>query len=355
MDSGGLPSTPKDELKWCYVVLNHTSRSFAVVINALGDQLRDAVCLFYLVLRALDTIEDDTTFPKDKKVPLLNSFHSKLRQSGWNMTGVHGTEYEVQLLANFNVVISCFSRLKQEYKDAIENIARRMGKGMSEFIEREVVTVKDWDLYCHYVAGLVGIGLSNIFANCGLEDPSFRNMDHISNSMGLFLQKTNIIRDYLEDINDNRIFWPKEIWSQYTNKLETFKEENNTKQAISCLNHLVTLAVEHIPDCLQYLSQLKDVNNFNFCAIPQIMAIGTLTELYQNHNVFTSVVKLDKETTMLIITTMDGMNSVFHWFYRFLNTMASKIDFNDPNCARLMKSINNSRNMIEQKVMASKL
>ncbi len=44
-----------------------------------------------------------------------------------------------------------------------------MGKGMSEFIEREVITLADWDLYCHYVAGLVGIGLSGLFANSGLE------------------------------------------------------------------------------------------------------------------------------------------------------------------------------------------
>jgi farnesyl-diphosphate farnesyltransferase len=27
-----------------------------------------------------------------------------------------------------------------------------------------VVTKADYDLYCHYVAGLVGIGLSNLFA-----------------------------------------------------------------------------------------------------------------------------------------------------------------------------------------------
>lgn len=36
-------------------------------------------------------------------------------------------------------------------------------------------------------------------------------------------QKTNIIRDYLEDINEipkSRMFWPRQIWSKYVNKLE---------------------------------------------------------------------------------------------------------------------------------------
>ena len=44
----------------------------------------------------------------------------------------------------------------------IADIARRMGHGMAEFIESEVMSVADYDRYCHYVAGLVGIGLSQV-------------------------------------------------------------------------------------------------------------------------------------------------------------------------------------------------
>ena len=44
----------------------------------------------------------------------------------------------------------------------ITDIARRMGAGMAEFIEREVLSVQDYDLYCHYVAGLVGLGLAQV-------------------------------------------------------------------------------------------------------------------------------------------------------------------------------------------------
>ncbi len=42
----------------------------------------------------------------------------------------------------------------------IADITRRMGAGMAEFIEKEVESVADYELYCHYVAGLVGVGLS---------------------------------------------------------------------------------------------------------------------------------------------------------------------------------------------------
>ncbi len=65
--------------------------------------------------------------------------------------------------------------------------------------------------YCHYVAGLVGIGLSHLFSASQLEDESLGQDDELANSMGLFLQKTNIIRDYLEDVNQGREFWPHEV------------------------------------------------------------------------------------------------------------------------------------------------
>lgn len=52
--------------------------SFAIVIQQLPEELRDPVCIFYLVLRALDTVEDDMAVPKEVKIPLLNCFHEKI-------------------------------------------------------------------------------------------------------------------------------------------------------------------------------------------------------------------------------------------------------------------------------------
>jgi hypothetical protein len=49
----------------------------------------------------------------------------------------------------------------------------------------QVETVDDYDEYCHYVAGLVGLGLSKLFHAADLEDLA---SDELSNSMGLFLQ-----------------------------------------------------------------------------------------------------------------------------------------------------------------------
>lgn len=115
-------------MKQCWAFLDATSRSFAAVIKELEGELgrvvshsrlrplhpapysqlrvwhdestagglgRDEGCaeadvvstqvaLFYLILRGLDTIEDDMTIPIAIKGPLLEAFHLKLEEDGWN-------------------------------------------------------------------------------------------------------------------------------------------------------------------------------------------------------------------------------------------------------------------------------
>lgn len=44
------------------------------------------VAIFYLVLRGLDTIEDDMTLDHDLKVTELRGFYKRLEQPGWNFT-----------------------------------------------------------------------------------------------------------------------------------------------------------------------------------------------------------------------------------------------------------------------------
>ncbi len=123
--------------------------------------------------------------------------------------------------------------------------------------------------------------------------------------MGLFLQKTNIIRDYLEDICEEpaprraapaplvpartsrcarwgrerdaraprrRMFWPREVWGRYAERLDAFKRPEAARGAVRCLDALVADALGHAPHCLAYLARLRDPAVFRFCAIPQARA-----------------------------------------------------------------------------------
>lgn len=343
-------------LRLCYDLLNKTSRSFAFVIRELTPELRDVVCVFYLVLRALDTVEDDMSVPLEKKVPVLIQFHEKLLQPGWNITG-YGEKDEKILVENFDKVIDVYQTLQPKYQTVIKDITKRMGLGMAEFCQRPVVSVVDYNLYCHYVAGLVGIGLSNLFAASGLESEWFATADEPSNFMGLFLQKVNITRDYLEDINQvpQRIFWPRDVWAKYSRKLENFKEPQHAKEAVQCLNHLITDALSHVPTCLDYMERLKSRSIFNFCAIPQVMAIATLAACYNNHNVFTGVVKIRRGQNAKILLDINerGMQAVYEQFLDFANQIAAKIPNDDPNAPKTRELVAQIRAMCESKVGAA--
>ncbi|XP_025071495.1 squalene synthase-like isoform X2 [Alligator sinensis] len=208
------------------------------------------------------------TISLETKVPMLHEFHSYLYQPEWRYT--ESKEKDKQVLEDFPTISLEFRNLAEVYQDVITDVCRKMGVGMAEYLEKKVNSVQDWDKYCHYVAGLVGIGLSRLFSASELEDPIVGQDVELANSMGLFLQKTNIIRDYLQDQLEGREFWPREVWSRYAKKLSDLAKPENADMAVQCLNELITNALHHVPDVLKYLSRLKNQSVFNFCAIPQI-------------------------------------------------------------------------------------
>ena len=77
-------------------------------------------------------------------------------------------------------------------------------------------------------------------------------------------------------------------------------------------------ALELVPDALEYLSRLKTPEVYRFCAIPQVMAVATLYECFDNAEVFTGVVKIRKGTAArLIVDTQKGHSSTLQTFRRY--------------------------------------
>ena len=338
--------------QYLYQSLAQVSRSFSLVIMELEPSLRHPVCIFYLVLRALDTIEDDTSIPASERSELCTSFwkllqsnhqpnHPDKKSSQQWSSSRFGTGAEKHLLENFSIVLQCYGTLESPFRQSIMDITKRMGAGMAEHInDVSCDSIHDYDLYCHYVAGLVGIGLSQLFVHSNREHESFIQRTDLSNSMGLFLQKTNIIRDYLEDIIDGRTFWPTEIWSHYSKDLTDFKDPINRKFALACLNHMATDALRHVPDCLEYMSRVQSKDVFNFVVIPQVMAIATINEVYNNGNVFSGVVKIKRAKTAQLIMNTKSMDDVYKVFFDYATSMLRKVEPHDPNAEKTRKALN---------------
>ncbi|KAJ2556717.1 bifunctional farnesyl-diphosphate farnesyltransferase/squalene synthase [Coemansia sp. RSA 1933] len=311
-------------MKRCYDLLEMTSRSFVAVIQEVHPELRDRICLFYLILRALDTVEDDMTLPGARKRHVLETFHEIIYQEGWTFSESGPNEKDAMLLVEFDVVIDEFLQLPKEYQEVIADITKRMGAGMAKYTRSRVESMDDYNEYCHYVAGLVGHGLSRLFAVSGLEDKSIGEQLDLANSMGLFLQKTNITRDINEDVLDGRCFWPKEIWSKYAKDEDELISKNNRERSMRALNDMCVNALAHIPDVIEYLSQIKEPSVFRFCAIPQVMAVATITMCYNNTNVLDENVKIRKGEALKLISQATTMDSVKRVFYTYIVKLEKK-------------------------------
>ncbi|XP_067412289.1 squalene synthase-like [Emydura macquarii macquarii] len=318
-----------DSLQTCYRHLSQTSRSFAAVIQALDGELRHAVCILYLVLRAMDTVEDDMTISLETKLPMLYDFDSYLYQPDWRY--LESKDKYKQVLEDFPMISLAFRNLSKIYRDVIADVCRKVGAGIAEFLQKKVDSLHEWDKYCHYVVGLVYVDLSHLFSVLELEDPIGGQDTELANSMGLFLQKTNIIRDYLEDQLEGREFWPREVWSRYTKELSDLTKPENIDAAVQCLNELITNALHHIPDVLKYLSRLKNQRVFNFCAIPPMIAIATLAACYNNKQVFRGVVKIRKGQVVTLMMDATNIEAVKAIMYQYVGEIYRKIPSTDPS------------------------
>jgi farnesyl-diphosphate farnesyltransferase len=181
----------------------------------------------------------------------------------------------------------------------------------------------------------VGIGLSQIFTLRGLEYNDLTEHDHLSNSLGLFLQKTNIIRDVKEDYDEKRFWWPKDIIHTHFSSMD---DVFNPDIAIASkhadlLNEMIINALQHIPDSIAYLSLVKSDSNFKFCAIPQVVAMQTLATLFNNANVFKKTEKLSKTTLARIFIDVNDMNSVLQFYIDAIEKIEKKIA--DNNCSHV--------------------
>nr|A0SJQ5.1 RecName: Full=Squalene synthase; Short=SQS; Short=SS; AltName: Full=FPP:FPP farnesyltransferase; AltName: Full=Farnesyl-diphosphate farnesyltransferase [Ganoderma lucidum]ABF57213.1 squalene synthase [Ganoderma lucidum]ABF57214.1 squalene synthase [Ganoderma lucidum] len=340
-------------MRRCWEFLDQTSRSFSGVIKEVEGDLARVICLFYLVLRGLDTIEDDMTLPDEKKQPILRQFHKLAVKPGWTFDECGPKEKDRQLLVEWTVVSEELNRLDACYRDIIIDIAEKMQTGMADYAHKAATTnsiyigtVDEYNLYCHYVAGLVGEGLTRFWAASGKEAEWLGDQLELTNAMGLMLQKTNIIRDFREDAEERRFFWPREIWGRDAygkavgrangfREMHELYERGNEKQALWVQSGMVVDVLGHATDSLDYLRLLTKQSIFCFCAIPQTMAMATLSLCFMNYDMFHNHIKIRRAEAASLIMRSTNPRDVAYIFRDYARKMHARALPEDPSFLRL--------------------
>jgi len=114
-----------------------------------------------------------------------------------------------------------------------------------------------------------------------------------------------------------------------------FKPENKEK-ALNCSSDMVLNALNHADECLFYLAGLREQSAFNFCAIPQSMAIATLDLCFRNYAMFQRNIKMSKgQACQLMLESTQNLQMVCDVFRRHVHSIRKKNRPQDPNFLKI--------------------
>ena len=284
--------------------LDRVSRSFALCIPLLEDGLKETIGLSYLLLRALDCIED-SQIEKEKKELLYSLFSDLIKNSDkknneatialfekreWK--GIKKVEAEFMTSGAFARTLRYYWDLDENYRSIIASCIEEMAFGMKKYSSPDNKTnfivlesgtrilrnQKSYDDYCYYVAGTVGLLLTKITLKFYSSKLTMSDsMKNLALAFGRVLQKVNIIKDCREDYQRGLCFLPK----VFLTKISCNIDRINLKLILKDLEQDLVLARDYIFSLPDNYKRFK-----KFCLLALMPAYKTLIYIMKNQDLF---------------------------------------------------------------------
>ncbi|WP_110927516.1 squalene/phytoene synthase family protein [Bacillus massiliglaciei] len=234
-----------------------TSRTFYIPISQLPGRLQEAIGAAYLCMRAIDEIEDDASLPAADKIHLLERTADLLEKKEYSadaFQAVYGP-YQEQLPEVTLLLPDWIAFCPAETREKVLESTAEMARGMAKWVDKGwmIHTQEELDDYTYYVAGLVGVMLSDIW---NWYDGTKTDRD-LAIAFGRGLQTVNILRNREEDAERGVNFFP-DGWG--FSEMFTHTEKN------------LVLAD-------QYVEDIETKKILHFCRIPLELAKATLKVL----------------------------------------------------------------------------
>jgi farnesyl-diphosphate farnesyltransferase len=229
------------------LLLERTSRTFALSIPLLPEPTRREVTIAYLLFRIADTFEDCFSWPRDRRIEALERFCALLRLTDGPTAAAPGAEGQGaaeswviearqlasrwavempvshdgyrELLEETPQVLQEYASLRAEARGLIGRHTVRTATGMARYVagtgddgRLQLQTLQDLRDYCYVVAGIVGEMLTELFL---LGRPTLRSIGPYlrerSRAFGEGLQLVNILKDSATDIREGRAYIPAAV------------------------------------------------------------------------------------------------------------------------------------------------
>lgn len=228
----------QQQQKYLNVTLNKTARTFALLPPFIDPILAEIMSLAYLVCRVVDNVEDcDQPFAwKAKRFREVRQLLNEPKQAQsvllhWatlDWPGLNAHETALMTPTDGSELWQIYGMTPRPFRQTINRWVSEMAFGMEatlnpavapHTIQIENITIlqrrKDYDKYCYYVAGTVGYLQTELIETFyELSDDIVASLKKHCLSFGLGLQKTNIVKDFLDDLNRGICYLPNSWLSQ---------------------------------------------------------------------------------------------------------------------------------------------
>ncbi len=335
--------------------LQDVSRTFALTIPQLPQNLVPVIGNAYLLCRIADTIEDDAGLAPARKRFFSERYIAALAgqldtaEFARNLVAElspAASPAERDLISQIPRVLRIRQGFSARESQLLFDCVRTMSRGMSRFqaraSDRGLATLADLNSYCYHVAGVVGEMLTELFCDYSADINSHRQeLMQLAVAFGQGLQMTNILKDSRDDFARGISWLPRDVCARHGIDLSKPGQRANSDQFASVISELVAIAHGHLIDALRFTLLLprSETGLRKFCLWAIGMALMTLRNI-QRRDAFLagSEVKISRRTVRGIILLSDlfvTRDKILSWlFRRAASTLPVPIE-NELNAARL--------------------
>ena len=286
-----------EDLSTCVEILPRVSRTFALSIEALPEELREAVRVSYLLCRVVDTIEDARELPAGLRETLFDGFDALLSGDTMDVDRLAGhaaafegqvSEHDVDLMERCGAVFRRFWSLDAGQQRDIRGPVLRMSKGMRSYTRRwqrrgklHISTVDDLEQYCYYVAGTVGELLTALFLRYApLDDEAVARLQGHCVAFGTGLQLVNILKDVAEDARRGVCYVPEDLLEARGLRPRELLDAARRDDALAALQPIIELARQQLDAAMEYTRAWPAAEADGvrlFLIVPLVLALRTLS------------------------------------------------------------------------------
>ncbi|MCC5809530.1 MAG: squalene/phytoene synthase family protein [Ectothiorhodospiraceae bacterium] len=275
-------------------ILPGVSRTFALTIPQLPEQLRPAITNAYLWCRTADTVEDSTDLPPEAKrrhyQALLATLDGHVTPDTFARDLLAETRLalstERELVERTPEVLAVYLHLPPRQQASLRRCLGIMCEGMARF---ETLKRPDglpdrshFRDYCYVVAGVVGEMLTDLFCQA---DPAVERQREklmpLALGFGQGLQMTNILKDVWEDRRRGVCWLPRDLLEEAGCRLDTADHWCDDPAFRQTLQTLVGVAFRHLMQARDYTLAIpvRHRGIRRFCGWAIGMALYTLRNI----------------------------------------------------------------------------